>query len=309
MRVEKPGFLLLCSGIFLAFVCMLHVSETILKSQASSLVSLNLGQSSVNNIHQNELIRVDVPASQLSSTKIGDIVRGKMKAATGGVVVFTGSVAAGTMVSPTKGAVTVKVISDKYIAPGTPVSGRVGDSMFSGTVVGSPNNAERLSDMEKRLSALEKPAKDQVIDLHHEVESMQDRLRRLEGTKSIKERIDYLEERFEELEKRPPSLDWRLIKDNSEGFHFHGSIGPNTVEPSVDKLETGLSKLEKKPGPEEVVRPIVSRLDDIEQRIDDISGGIDPKRTMANLERRLAALERLAGTADGQDIPPPKFNS
>ena len=112
-------------------------------------------------IAPNNLLNVDVPVSQLASTKVGDIVQGQVKTGLG-LVSWTGAITAGTTISPTQGCVTVKVISDKYIAPGTPVSGKVGNAAFAGTVVGSPNHQERMGNIERRLKALEPDNKEEV---------------------------------------------------------------------------------------------------------------------------------------------------
>ena len=109
----------------------------------------------------NSLLNVDVPASQLATTKIGDVVKGRVRTSLG-LVSWTGAITAGTTISPTQGCVTVKVISDKYIAPGTPVSGKVGNAAFIGTVVGSPNHQERMGNIERRLKALEPDNKEEV---------------------------------------------------------------------------------------------------------------------------------------------------
>eukprot|EP00287_Rhodomonas_sp_CCMP768_P011171 CAMPEP_0196717868 /NCGR_PEP_ID=MMETSP1091-20130531/1181_1 /TAXON_ID=302021 /ORGANISM="Rhodomonas sp., Strain CCMP768" /LENGTH=293 /DNA_ID=CAMNT_0042058373 /DNA_START=8 /DNA_END=889 /DNA_ORIENTATION=+ len=245
-------------------------------------------------IEKGQMLRVTLPASQVANTKVGSILKGtyRTQGLAGGVVAFTGQVQSGTEISPSLGAVTVRVLSDKYITPGTPVSGRVGNSMFAGTVIGSPNTKERLADMEKRLSALEKPAKNQVVDLHDELHDVEGRLNRLEGKKTIKERVGELEDRIDNLEHTPPALDSNIIKDNEEGFHFHGHIGPNTVEPSVDQVESGLTAIEKAPGPAEAIRPVVNRLDEVSERVNELEDSTHPKKTIATLEKRLVALEK-----------------
>ena len=112
-------------------------------------------------IAPNNLLNVDVPVSQLANTKVGDVVQGQVSTGRG-LVSWTGAITAGTTVSPTQGCVTVKVISDKYIAPGTQVSGSVGNAAFVGTVVGSPNHQERMGNIERRLKSLEPDHKEEV---------------------------------------------------------------------------------------------------------------------------------------------------
>ena len=86
---------------------------------------------------------MDVPAAQLATAKIGDIVQGQMARplAEG----FHGE-GLGPQVSEATGAVTIRVLSDKYIQPGTVVSGRVGNAMFKGMVAQSPSEQEQLAD-------------------------------------------------------------------------------------------------------------------------------------------------------------------
>jgi hypothetical protein len=239
------------------------------------------------------LLSMDVPASQLAATKIGDIVHGQMKAAAGEVA-FTGQIEAGTKLSASRGAVTIRVMSDKYMQPGTPVSGRVGNSMFKGTVVQSPNDQERLANMEKRLAQLEEPGTQDIVDIHKQLQDFDGRLRQIEGSKTMEQRVDDLEEKMTRLENQKPGLDWRKIKYNREGFHFHGSIGPNTLEPSLNKVEETLSDVEKGPTPEEVVEPVATRLNDIEERINEVADEIKPHDRMAQMEKRLVALEKQA---------------
>ncbi len=121
--------------------------------RASELVAISIAP--------NNLLNVDVPVSQLSTTKVGDIVQGQVTTGLG-LVSWKGAITAGTTISPTQGCVTVKIISDKYIAPGTPVSGSVGNAAFAGTVVGSPNHQERMGNIERRLKALEPDNKEEV---------------------------------------------------------------------------------------------------------------------------------------------------
>jgi hypothetical protein len=195
-------------------------------------------------------------------------------------------------------------MSDKYIAPGTEVTGRVGNSLFAGTVTSSPNTEERLANLEKRLAAVEKPAKDQVRKLQDTVRNFKRRISAVEGTATMKDRISVLEKRIFKLQHRAHGLPASLFKDNEEGFHFHGAIGPNKLTPELDKMEQKVAKVEKLPAPEQVVRPVMRRLDRIEQRIDELTSKEHPRDTATKLERRLAKLERQARRYAGELAPP-----
>jgi len=296
-----PGARLRAAALAALGVCLLAavvlVGSGALRGPRAAMLQLEQGPvmqpAATGPMRKGALLSMDVPASQLASTKIGDVVHGQMKSG-GGEVAFTGQIAAGTQMSESKGAVTIRVMSDKFIQPGTPVSGRVGNSMFKGTVTQSPNGQERLANMEKRLAQLEEPAKGDVVDIHNQLQNFDGRLRTLEGSQTMDDRVDDLERKITRLENQKPGLDYRKIKYNREGFHFHGSIGPNQLEPSLNKVEENLSDIEKGPEPEEIVEPVATRLVDIEERINDISDEIKPKTKMAKLEKRLVALEHQA---------------
>jgi hypothetical protein len=114
----------------------------------------------------------------------------------------------------------------------------------------SPNDKERLANMEKRVSVLEAPTKTEVENLKTQLSSLQDRLERcvesafyffippvpnkkilqvgseiffndaeciyffgrLEGGQTMKERMEELQKRIEHLQNESPSLDSSLIK-------------------------------------------------------------------------------------------------
>jgi hypothetical protein len=160
--------------------------------------SVALDQLSGAGVHTGSLINVEVPMQQLAGVKSGDIVKGK-----NGDLSWTGAVTKDSTLSPTQGCVTVRVISDKYIAPGTPVSGKVGDAAFMGTVVGAPNFQERIGSMERRISALEPSAKGSVTALKNKLDRMKRSLSRMEGHKTIEERMEELSKRVIDLERRP----------------------------------------------------------------------------------------------------------
>ena len=189
----------------------------------------------------------------------------------------------------------MRVISDNYVAPGTQVSGRLGNTVFSGTVVHSPSTEERLGNLEKRLAAVESPSRAQINKLESTVLNVKSRLGRLEGGDTMDDRIRHLEKRIFHLQHRGGGLSSSLFKDNAEGFHFHGAIGPNTLMPTVDKMEQSVSDIEKLPSPDKIIRPVMKRLDVMESRINDLmAGGEDPRSTIGGLEKRLVDLENKA---------------
>jgi hypothetical protein len=152
-------------------------------------------------VYPGEMLSINVPATQLAHSSIGEEVKGSVPAAGGGKVDFTGKIAEGTSLCSgcPVGAVTVRVISDKYVAPGTTVEGLVAGKPFTGTVTDAASDNQRLSGMEQRLSTLEGPHKKQIQDLAHELAGFESRLSKLEGHKSIKERIRDLQDRLDHL--------------------------------------------------------------------------------------------------------------
>eukprot|EP00960_Hanusia_phi_P025612 745764-Hanusia_phi.AAC.3 len=191
-----------CMLVAISAVCSFLLLETFLPGQTrSSLMNTQLFASS----HQ---LHIDVPITQLAQTRIGDIVKGRMLTDQNGkraYVNWMGTITADTAISPKQGCITVKVISDKYIAPGTPVSGTVGNAGFLGTVVGSPNNLQRIGNIERRLEALEPRSRGEVQALQRKVKRLKRQLDHLEGHKTVQERLLELEKRIVELEKRPVS--------------------------------------------------------------------------------------------------------
>eukprot|EP00291_Cryptomonas_curvata_P026347 CAMPEP_0172175392 /NCGR_PEP_ID=MMETSP1050-20130122/14200_1 /TAXON_ID=233186 /ORGANISM="Cryptomonas curvata, Strain CCAP979/52" /LENGTH=288 /DNA_ID=CAMNT_0012847485 /DNA_START=158 /DNA_END=1024 /DNA_ORIENTATION=+ len=251
-------------------------------------------------IAPNNLLNVDVPVSQLANTKVGDVVQGQVSTALG-LVSWTGAITAGTTVSPTQGCVTVKVISDKYIAPGTQVSGSVGNAAFVGTVVGSPNHQERMGNIERRLKALEPDHKEEVLLLRSRLKKLGKELRRLEGHKTVAERMEALEKQIIELEKNPPAEDTATFSGNIAGMHFVGGVSPigrNGLSQRMDRIEDRLSKIEQRPTPKDYMKPAEERLAGLEARVAALTrdgGLVKAKQQMAAMERDLARLERRYG--------------
>jgi len=255
-------------------------------------------------LHKNQILHIDVPIQQLASTNVGDIVKGQMKAGTNGQVSWTGAITADTTISPQQGCVTVRVISDKYIAPGTPVSGTVGDAGFMGTVVGSPNNQERVGNIERRLEALEPRANEKLTNMRRQLNKLKRKLFKLEGHKTVEQKMKELEKRVVELEKRPPVEGGLNFDGNVAGFHFVGALGTRGIAPRIDKIDSRISAIEARPKPDEAVKPVADKIDDLNERLDDLQdedGTFTYKAEMTELEKRLCDLEKKYGNGGGGD--------
>lgn len=96
-------------------------------------------------------------------------------------------------------------------------------------------------------------------------------------------------------------MDYSLIKDNPQGFHFHGNIGPNTLNPHLDDIEHGISKIEQQPGPDEAIDPVRHRLNDVERKIETLGGLGEPRHEVTKLEKRILQVEKEAATNCGID--------
>ena len=252
-------------------------------------------------------MHIDVPVQQLASTRVGDIVKGKMLASAaqgGGYIHWTGAITADTTVSPQQGCVTVRVISDKYIPPGTPVSGTVGSAGFMGTVVGAPNNQARVGNIERRLERLEPRAKGEVKALKKKLKRMNRQLEHLEGKKSVTERLVDLEKRLVELEKRPPSKHGLVFSGNVAGLHFTGTLGSRSLADRIDRIDARITAIQSRPKPVQFVKPIEKKVAELEDRMADLSsdsGKFTAKQEMAEMEERLAALEKMYGGGGGDN--------
>uniref|UniRef100_A0A7S0F1U0 Uncharacterized protein n=2 Tax=Hanusia phi TaxID=3032 RepID=A0A7S0F1U0_9CRYP len=293
-----------CMLVAISAVCSFLLLETFLPGQTrSSLMNTQLFASS----HQ---LHIDVPITQLAQTRIGDIVKGRMLTDQNGkraYVNWMGTITADTAISPKQGCITVKVISDKYIAPGTPVSGTVGNAGFLGTVVGSPNNLQRIGNIERRLEALEPRSRGEVQALQRKVKRLKRQLDHLEGHKTVQERLLELEKRIVELEKRPPSENALAFSGNVAGMHFTGAIGPTdypNLASRIDKIDSRIAALESRPKPSAAVKPIKEKVNELEDRLNELTnpeGVVTAKNEMADMERRLSELENEYGGGGGDN--------
>jgi len=296
-RSSLPLILLALCSVALCSFAALSLSSGVIPAELAQLSRLGVGHH----------LHIDVPIQQLASTRVGDIVKGKMLASAqqgGGYIHWTGAITADTTVSPQQGCVTVRVISDKYIPPGTPVSGTVGSAGFMGTVVGAPNNQERVGNIERRLEALEPAAKSTVEALKKKLARMNRQLAHLEGKKSIPERMVDLEKRLVEVEKRPPSKTGLVFSGNVAGLHFVGTLGSRSLADRIDRIDARITAIQSRPKPVEFAKPIMKKVEELEDRMADLSsdnGKFTAKSEMAEIEERLGALEKMYGGGGGDN--------
>jgi hypothetical protein len=270
-RARHPAFVLAISS--LAACALLGVVLGVLRGSEGTGTLALLSSSSVAVGHT---LHIDVPVQQIADTRVGDVVKGKMLASAaqgGGYIHWTGAITADTTVSPQQGCVTVRVISDRYIPPGTPVSGQVGSAGFMGTVVGAPNNQERVGNIERRLEALEPRRKGEVLALQKKLARMNRQLGRLEGKQTVSERLEDEEKRLVALERRPPSKHGLVFAGNIAGLHFTGTLGSRSLADRIDRIDARITALQARPQPDEFVRPVERKLEEIEEYMGHLKSG------------------------------------
>uniref|UniRef100_A0A7S0YFT1 Uncharacterized protein n=1 Tax=Hemiselmis tepida TaxID=464990 RepID=A0A7S0YFT1_9CRYP len=240
----------------------------------------------------------------MGSTKVGDQVQGSLPQGAGSLA-WTGKITQHVVISPKQGCVTVRVVSDKYIAPGTKVNGMVGGNNFQGTVTQAPNKFARIGNIERRLGALEPANRGRMERMKAKLEKMDRKLMRLEGHKTIQEKVDDLEKEIVALEKRPPTPHGMLFAGNVAGFHFTGSLGKTDgFRRRVDRLDARLSNLEARESPGEVAKPLQKMASRIERRLDELQGDggrLTQRKELAGLEKRLREVEKVYSSGGGDN--------
>lgn len=200
---------------------------------------------------------------------------------------------------------TIKVVSDKYIAPGTPVSGKVGGKAFMGTVTGAPNKQRRMGQIERRLSQLEPGSRGKLGRMREKLARMDAQLWKLEGHKTVEERIQEMEKRIVDLERRPPSKHSLAFAGNVAGFHFLGSLGhTDAFRTRIDRLDARLAALEDRKTPAENALPMEKALDGLEAKLDEATsekGRIHQGHEISELEDRLKKIELKYGSGGGEN--------
>ena len=162
-----------------------------------------------------------------------------------------------------------------------------------GTVVGAPNNQERVGNIERRLEALEPRAKGEVGALKKKLRRMNRQLEHLEGKKSIAERMVDLEKRLVDLEKKPPSKHGLIFSGNIAGLHFTGALGSRNLADRIDRIDARITAIQSRPKPVEFAKPIAKKVAELENRLADLqsdNGKFTAKQEMGEMEERLAAL-------------------
>jgi hypothetical protein len=304
--------IVLCGTCFAALSLCALLVQTFEESRGERLQGnvislLQAGAGSADSLHKGSLVSIDVPITQLSSTRVGDQVKGSMPVGggAGGMLAWTGQITEHTVISPKQGCVTVRVISDKYIAPGTQVSGTVGGHAFMGTVTKSPNKLARIGNIERRLSQLEPQSKKGIDAMKEKLEEMEKKLQALEGHQTMDQKVKALETHIVDLERRPPSSDGLLFDGNAAGFHFVGALGEtNDMRNRIDSLDSRLSALEGRDAPEQAVKPLDDKLDEMEKRLDKLTGSegrIAQRMEMKELATRLHKIEVMYGSGGGDN--------
>jgi len=261
-------------------------------------------QTAVSGLGDGSLLNIDVPIQQLSTTKVGDTVKGTLPQGSGSLA-WTGKITQHVVISPRQGAVTVRVLSDKYIAPGTTVNGMLGDKNFQGMVTGAPSKLARIGNIERRLGALEPHNHGRIDKLRAKLENMEVKLERLEGHKTVQQRIEEMEKEIRLMEKRPPTKSGMLFGGNVADFHFQGQLGENdNFRRRVDSLDARLSGIEARDDPDQAAKPLYKEIDKLQRRVtalDSKGGRVQQMKHMAKLEKRLSEIEKVYGGKAGDN--------
>ena len=114
------------------------------------------------------VIHVDVPGSALQSLRVGATIQGKVnkqmlrqdgteainavdfvgKVRSLQMITVQGKVQSNVLGQPDEGVVSVKLMSDHYVAPGTAVTGMVAGKIFKGVVTSAPSIQDRMDEDE-----------------------------------------------------------------------------------------------------------------------------------------------------------------
>lgn len=255
-------------------------------------------------VRDGSVLDIDVPIQQLSSTKVGDTVQGTLPQGVGSLA-WTGKITQHVVISPRQGCVTVQVLSDRYIAPGTEVNGMLGGKNFKGTVTGAPTNLARIGNIERRLGALEPSNHGRIDKLKAKLDRVDIQLESLEGHKTVQQHIEEIEKELVTLEQRPPVKNGMLFAGNVADFSFQGSLGHNDgFRRRVDRLDARLSAIEGRSDPTQAAKPLYKMVSMLENRLKNLQGyggRVQQMKHMANLEERLAKIEKVYGGKAGDN--------
>jgi len=265
------------------------------------------------------VIHVDMPKAAMAKLKVGGIVKGKVRepmlAADGSkqfdTVDFTGKVRSlqaitvqgkiqsNVLGEPDEGVVSVKLLSDQFVAPGTAVSGMVAGKIFKGIVTKAPSFDERLDEAEKRVRELAPPVCGEMCKLEREIAMVGKRIKEFKASEGLRKETARLEKRMHRLENPPPPPETVAILGNWAGFKFdfpEGEEGPNIYGSRIDTLA---KSMEEAPNANDYIKaaePIYERTRALEKKLNDLQGLKTYKERMDLLKQEIALVDDCIST-------------
>jgi len=264
------------------------------------------------------IIHVNVPRSAMQSLKIGSMIKGKVnkqmlrqdgteavnavdfvgKVRSLQMITVQGKVQSNVMGEPDEGVVSVKLMSDHFVAPGTAVTGMVAGKIFKGVVTRAPSIQDRMDEAEKRLRELAPPVCDEICKLEKEIEMTQKRIDDFKASRKLRKISEALEKRVDKLANPPPPPEHVAILGNWAGFKFDlPGDGPNIFEPRITKMKDRLDEIPKEYS--EIMSPLYKATQKLEKQLDNVEGLKTYRQRVTRMKYELHEMEHCISVAGG----------
>ena len=263
------------------------------------------------------VIHVDVPGSALQSLRVGATIKGKVnkqmlrqdgteainavdfvgKVRSLQMITVQGKVQSNVLGEPDEGVVSVKLMSDHYVAPGTPVTGMVAGKIFKGVVTKAPSIQDRMDEAEKRMRELAPPVCDEICKLEREIELTQKRIDDFKASRKLRKISEALEKRVDKLAHPPPPPEKVAILGNWAGFKFNLPAGPSVFAPRISQMSQRLGEIPK--DFTSVMAPLYKKTQKLEKTVDHLEGLKNYNERMKLLKEELEATEQCIADAGG----------
>mmetsp|Transcript_18558 Transcript_18558/g.42369 ORF Transcript_18558/g.42369 Transcript_18558/m.42369 type:complete len:453 (-) Transcript_18558:2216-3574(-) len=253
------------------------------------------------------IVHLNVPLKDIAGLRVGATMKGKtaMLAADGTSPInakdFTGKVRSLQMITvqgkiqsdvlgePDEGVVSVKLLTDQFVAPGTAVTGMVAGKVFKGVVTKAPSLENRLDEAEKRMREMAPPVCDEICKLEKEIQKTQRRIQDYKDSRHLRKEADALEKRMDALEKPHPPPETVAILGNWAGFKFELPDGPNSYAPRVENIESRMDEIPK--GYAVAFQDVYNSTRNLEKKLDEIEGLKTTQERMNLLRHELSEME------------------
>jgi hypothetical protein len=277
----------------------------------------SLASTSADPIPAGHVIHIHLPKSAMQSLKIGSTIKGKVnkqmlrqdgteqinavdfvgKVRSLQMITVQGKVQSNIMGEPDEGVVSVKLMSDHYVAPGTAVTGMVAGKIFKGVVTRAPSIQDRMDEAEKRLRELAPPVCDEICKLEKEIELTQKRIDDYKASDRLRKISEQLEKRVDKLANPPPPPEKVAILGNWAGFKFDVPDGPSIYEPRITKMSERLDEIPKEYS--EAMAPLYKATQKLEKKLDKLEGLKTYRQRMVRLQYELDEMEKCIADAGG----------